>query len=374
VIPPTTELHVRKRLREIGRILSKQYDVYMLRWHEPEKENFIGRVHATLKDIIKKSKVYKKENLYFAEYPFFHRPFFFTKSYNPYSLEQFLIKHNIDVVINGVHYFFPTPKQNKNKCVHIFDINDLPTEEVNSHAGHFMYDYAKREVHKAGVVTACSHGLVDYIWKEFGRRAYFIPNGTYLDEFRTINFEDVRKIRQKYNILNKFVIGYIGFIGDWIDVDLLISLYDALRNKYNDVALMVVGAGPKVEYYRSKIKDKDIIFTGGIPQNKISPYFFSIDAGLLPSKKSLFQDLAFHTKLIEYTAAKKMVISSPLEEVQKMAFPNILIAHPSVQEWMEAIDKIRQSTWNPAWDNLVSEYDWKIIGNKFTDFIENRNV
>lgn len=373
IIPPTTETSVRKRLREIGLGLSRHYKIYMLHWHEPKRKDFIERIGVTLKDIFKKSRIYKKEGITYAEFPIFHRPFSIIKLYNPYSLNHFIIKHNIDVVINGIQYFFFTPENKRHTYKHIFDINDLPARETASHLGRFSYEFAKHETQKANAVTTCSQGLVDYIKEHFNCNAHFIPNGTYLDEFHNMDYETVKKIRQKYNLLNKFVIGYIGFIGDWIDIDFLISFFDALKKKYTDAALMIVGSGSNIDLYRDKIKDKDIIFTGGIPREAITPYFFSIDAAVLPSKKNLFQDLAFHTKLIEYTAAKKMVISSPLEEVMRLGFPNILIANLSIDEWLSAFDKIRQSRWNSGWNKLVEVYDWDILAAKLHNIIENLN-
>jgi glycosyltransferase involved in cell wall biosynthesis len=370
IIPHTTELSVRKRLREIGLSLSKHYQIYMLHWCEPRKDFFIEKVKATFKDILKKSKIYKKEGVVFAEYPIFHRPHFMQKFYNPYSLERFLIKYKIDVVINGVHYFFNTPRSKKHQYVHIFDINDLPSEDTNSRLGRFVYEFTEHEVKKADAITACSRGLVDYIQKDFNRKAYFIPNGTHLNQFQNIDYEEVRRIRKKYELLNKFVIGYIGHVGDWIDVDFLISFFQALKRKYTNVALMIVGSGAKIDYYKNIIRDKDVVFTGGIPHHKITPYFFAIDAAVLPSKKNLFQDVAFHIKLIEYTAAKKMVISSPLEEVKRLNFPNIFVADLSVTRWLESMDKIRQINWNPEWSKVVAPYDWSNHAQEFCKLIE----
>jgi len=373
IIPPTTELSVRKRLREIGLSLSTHYQIYMLHWCEPGKDYFIEKVKATFKDILKKSKIYKKEGVVFAEYPIFHRPHFMKKLYNPYSLERFLIKYKIDVVINGVHYFFYTPISKKYPYKHIFDVNDLPSGNTNSRLGRFVYEFTKHEVKKADAITACSRGLVDYIQEHFDRKAYFVPNGTHLKQFQKIDYEEARKIRKKYNLSDKFVIGYIGRVGDWIDIDFLISFFKALKRKYTDVALMIVGSGPMIDLYKNKVRDKDVVFTGGIPHHKITPYFFAIDAAVLPSKKNLFQDLAFHTKLIEYTAAKKMVISSPLVEVKRLNFPNIFVTDLSIERWIESMDKIRQIQWDPMWNRVVGLYDWSSHAEEFCKIIETIN-
>ncbi len=289
-----------------------------------------------------------------------------TIFYTPVKKKILVVMQKILIPV----FIFFTPERKKHTYKHIFDVNDLPTEETQSHLGRFIYEFAKHEAQKADVVTACSQGLVDYIQEHFNREAFFIPNGTSLNEFRNIHCEEVRKIRQKYNLSNKFVIGYIGHVGHWIDIDFLISFFKVLKTKYTDAALMIVGSGPKIDYYKNEVRDEDVIFTGGIPHQKITPYFFSIDVAVLPSKKSLFQDLAFHTKLIEYSAARKMVISSPLEEVKRLGFPNILIADLSTDEWLEAIDKIRQVRWKSEWDKLVEPYDWNNIVNKLCNIIE----
>ena len=65
-----------------------------------------------------------------------------------------------------------------------------------------------------------------------------------------------------------------------------------------------------------------------------------------------------------------MVISSPLEEVKRLGFPNILIADLSTDEWLEAMDKIRQVQWKPEWDKLIEPYDWNNILDKLCNIIE----
>jgi glycosyltransferase involved in cell wall biosynthesis len=370
IIPHTTEFSVRQRLREIGGALSRYYRVYFLLWSEPATGRFLDKAAASLKDIFRRPGQYEKDGLFFARIPLWHRPLCMIKSYNARSLEKFLITHDIDIVINGTHYFFVTPSVKKHRYKHIFDLNDLPTEETRSPLGRFIHEFTKREIEKADIVTACSRGLVDYVKGHFGRTARFLPNGTYLGEFKNCDTNAAIKIRRKYNLSDKFIIGYIGHVGEWIDLEFLVKVFRAVKAGSPDTALMIVGGGQKMEHYRRLLQEKDIVFTGGIPRSEITPYFFAINAGVMPGKKNLFQDVAFHIKLIEYTAARKMVISSPLKEVEQLGFPNVFIESMNVEAWARLINKIRSRQWDPSWDNLVTDYDWEKIGESFREIIE----
>lgn len=370
VIPPTTQTNVRKRLREIGLELARQHQVYILHWAEAPARTLWGKAGACLRDIFRKSRIYAKDGFFTAEYPFFHRPLFMVKAYNPYSLGNFLRKYEIDAVINGMHYFFFTPDFPGRKVTHICDVNDLPESEKNTSLDRFMYDFAQHEIRKADFVTACSRGLVDYVAENFKRQAHFIPNGTHLEEFSSAAGKTAAvEIRKKYGLEDKFVLGYIGYVGEWIDLEFLIRFFSSLKQKFPDISLMIVGAGEKIAAYRRKIVNQDIIFTGGVSHKEIAPYFQAIDLGVLPSKINRFQDLAFHIKLIEYTAAGKMVLATPLEEIRRMEFPNIFTCELNVAGWLDAVSMIRATAWKAEWNNLVREYDWKNIAQKFSELI-----
>jgi hypothetical protein len=114
---------------------------------------------------------------------------------------------------------------------------------------------------------------------------------------------------------------------------------------------------------------EDIIFTGNI-EDEISNYFNCLDIGVLPHKKNLFQDLAFHIKLIEYTAARKIVVSTPLEEVKRLNFPNVLTANLNVNDWVEALKVAKEMKWQEEWDKMVEPYKWSNITKEFCKIIE----
>jgi len=370
IIPSSSYSKIKRRLHEIGLALRRRYQVFFLQWEEPSSASPLSKAMAMASNAFSTRGVYEKDGIIFARCPLMHRPLAWAQRFNAHSIQRLLIQQKIDVLINGIHYFFPAPEREKYSYKHIFDLNDLPTEETLSFLGRNSFEFAKKQAHHADAVTACSQGLADYASSQFGRLAHYIPNGANIAELKNINPQSVEIIRRQYNISGKFVIGYIGYSGDWVDIDLLIQAFFVFRQKRPDSALLIVGSGPQAEVHRKKSKDSSIIFTGGIEPHEIAAYFGAIDVGVIPSKRSFFQDVAFHLKLIEYTAANKPVISSPLAEVKRMNLPNVLIADLKVNEWVAAFEKARFFTWNPAGNTLVNDYDWQIIAEKFSSVIE----
>jgi len=320
VIPGTSIKNIQKRQTQIAMALSVYYDVYILRWNEGFNDSLRERIKNTFKDFFRKSKVYEENGIKYAEFPFLHRPLFKIKWFNPRYLKRFIKKYDMDVVLNGVHYFFWTPAKSKVDYKHIFDLNDLPYVDNGKKIEKFRKKFTGHEIAKADIITACSRGLVEYIKKKYGRKPVFVPNGTYLDRLNNVKESEIENLKRKYNL--------------------------------------------------KKYGSSDIIFTGGIPGNEISPYYKVLDAGVLPSRKSLFQDLAFHTKLIDYTAARKTVLAAPLEEIKKLNFPNIITSKLEVKEWVAKMKNIEKIIWKEEWNNLATGYDWSDIGKKFRDLIE----
>jgi hypothetical protein len=83
-----------------------------------------------------------------------------------------------------------------------------------------------------------------------------------------------------------------------------------------------------------------------------------------------FQDMAFHLKVIEYTAARKIVISSKLKETERLSFPNIIFSAEDSQSWQNAIFAARNKKWRPDWDRIVADYDWENIAQKIEHVVK----
>lgn len=368
IIPHHPGLYnIKVRLVEIARILSKKYPVYLVNWRAALGEYSMGmRVFLTLRDMFNKTKFYKNGTLNIVEFPTLHRPLCLVPWFNSFWLKRIIEREKIDIVINGSYYMFNIPERRDFR--YIFDIADLPILGDNTYFDRFIARQVGREIKKADIITVVSNGLVKYIFQNYQRKAFFIPNGADVEKMLSVKEADIDRIRQRYNLLGKWVIGYIGRIGPWVNVELVVEAFQEIASQMPDSVLMWIGLSPDIEDLRKRYARDNMIFTGGIRED-IEPYFRLLDVGILPHRKCLFQDLAFHLKLIEYTAARRFVISTPLAEMKLLNLPNLIFAQEDKNSWVEAIKRARHMKWDEQWNGLVEDYDWSRICQKIVDIV-----
>jgi glycosyltransferase involved in cell wall biosynthesis len=369
VIPPYPfdPSKIKIRIIEFAKLLSVRYRVYLLLWHVASEDNLYSRFLSCISDFLKFKKEYRSGSLTVVELPILHRPFFLTACFNSYFLKRFIKQRHIDVVLNGSYYMFDIPEKREFK--YVLDLADVPVQLGKEGFDRFVMERMSREAEKADGVTAVSEGLTQYVWEKYGRKAEVVPNGAYIEDLRSIDKSAVADIRNKYGLKDKWVIGYIGFIGSWVEIEFLVNVLSEVKKEIPNAALFLVGHSPRLKILRKKFSSSDVIITGAIEGN-INGYFHCLDLGVLAHKKNLVQDLAFHIKLIEYTAARKIVVATPLDEIKRLAFPNILLADLNIPSWVEAIKKAKNILWDEQWDNLTESYHWHKIADKLNGIIE----
>jgi len=204
-------------------------------------------------------------------------------------------------------------------------------------------------------------------------KSVLIPNGVDTQLFHYYN--NTKYIKDELNIAeDDFILGFVGFLGEWIDVDLiLIALKKLLEKNYN-IKMIIVGEGSKLRYAinlakRLKISN-NVIFTGSIPYLQVPKYISLMDICLLPFNKSKVSENAFPLKLLEYLACERVVISTPLSNIKETIGDKVIYVSNSE----ELVQKVIELYHN---DNIVRElgkkgrkfieksYSWDKLGSKF---------
>lgn len=197
------------------------------------------------------------------------------------------------------------------------------------------YKYLLRLV--ATDYVACSHAAGKYL---FGKDAKVINNA--IDSQKFIFNEKVRKrIRKKYNIENKFVIGHVGRFEPQKNHEFLIKLFYEYQKQDEDAVLLLIGNGSLEEHIKElvhslNIQDK-VIFTGSIPN--VNEMYQAMDMFILPS---------FHEGLpvvgVEAQAAGlKCVFSETItKEVALTKNAQFLILKENTSNWISAINKCKK--------------------------------
>lgn len=150
------------------------------------------------------------------------------------------------------------------------------------------------------------------------------------------------------------------------------DIFPKIKDKIGDSKLLLVGAGPRYplieKYIRKKENKSDYILTGFIPYNQIRKFFFMSDVGLYPTLKNKYYDYACPLKIFEYSAISKPVVSTTLEELKRLNFPNVFLAHPTAKDFSE---KIVQAIDYKGEFPKLNEFDWSFLSKKLETILKN---
>jgi glycosyltransferase involved in cell wall biosynthesis len=106
-----------------------------------------------------------------------------------------------------------------------------------------------------------------------------------------------------------------------------------------NLVFLIVGGGDLLRPIIERCSQLSLPFaaTGWVPNNQIGHYFAATDLGLYPGDSNAYFDAACPLKVLEYTAAGRPVVATDLEELRRLAFPNVRLAPPEPERFASAI-------------------------------------
>ncbi|MGB6546895.1 MAG: glycosyltransferase [Candidatus Acidiferrales bacterium] len=265
------------------------------------------------------------------------------------------------ILLSGGYFRLP-----KTEGVHgFYDIVDwFPEDTLPPEKSATQREQIRRLSADAERVFAVSEPLAEKLTADFGIRAVPLPNGADIASLRSVPVGQVAELRHRLGLNGKFVIGYIGNLGSFTGVDFLLDAFRAVRLQIPEAALLLVGPA---EYWRERIeaaRGEGVVWTGAVAPRDVGAYFCALDVGVLPKEKTLGTELAFQLKIVEYSACRKFVVATPLRTLERLAWPNVILAELRVDAWVEALVRARRSEWRPEWDPLVEPYDWSVLADR----------
>jgi glycosyltransferase involved in cell wall biosynthesis len=135
-----------------------------------------------------------------------------------------------------------------------------------------------------------------------------VPNGVALEKFRDVSpHPEVEALKSRF----KKVIGYVGVVHKWTDVDLVGFCADRLP----DFAFVIVG--PAKEIFVKGIQDKPNVFLmGRRPHHEIPEFIQAYDVCLNPFVLDEIGHDTNPVKLYEYLSLGKPVVSTAIHELK----------------------------------------------------------
>lgn len=196
-----------------------------------------------------------------------------------------------------------------------------------------------------------------------------IPNGINLERFDVLKDNE---IRSRYNIREKYIVGYTGTFFPWQGVEYLVKAIPYVLNEIKDVKFLLVGYGPEFEFikellYKMELEAK-VILTGKVSPEEIPNYIASMDIFVIPRPSTLATETALPLKLLEAMAAGKSIIATEMGGLSEVIVHNengILIPSPEPEELAKKISylllhpEVRERLGISARDSVCKKYNWE---------------
>ncbi len=205
--------------------------------------------------------------------------------------------------------------------------------------------------------------------KSFSNNIHFFPCGVEFNHFRQ---KDNNKIPDDIKNINNPILGYIGFIDDRIDVELL----EYMARVHKDWNLVMIGPIDRKVF---RIPNEDNIYFLDSKNYKLLPYYIQKwDVCLMPFAITELTKNINPTKTLEYFATGKPVVSTAIPDIIKY-YSDILGVAYSKEEFVklceealshsqrfkieEGIELARKNSWETMVENMerliVQEIDRK---------------
>ena len=202
-------------------------------------------------------------------------------------------------------------------------------------------------------------------------KAVLLPNGFH-QEF--VALESSQALRQELGLGQAFVLGFVGTMLEWVDLEPAFVALRDLSADGNDVRMLVVGGGAKLLEYtrladRHAISDR-VVFTDQVPLGRVPRYVSCMDVCLVCRRDTTDSDRSLPVKLFEYMASGKPVVSMFLSGVREAVGDRVLYAKDGV-ELTSRINQLyvdaglRQRMGLEGRKFVQENYDWESICRRF---------
>ena len=174
----------------------------------------------------------------------------------------------------------------------------------------------------------------------FEKNINIIPTGIEIERFYDdrININELKELKKNLNISkNDFILLFVGRLAEEKNVEFLIKAHKTIKEKHNNIKLVIVGDGPdkeKYESYAEKLGLKDsVIFTGKTSWVDM-PYYYHLANIFVTASKTETQGLtiieAMASNVVPVCMRDEAFISMVTEELDGLFFE-------SQEEYIKAI-------------------------------------
>jgi glycosyltransferase involved in cell wall biosynthesis len=203
-------------------------------------------------------------------------------------------------------------------------------------------------------------------------RVQVVRSGPKLDRLKILPANEL------YKKGRKFLIGYVGVIGEQEGIDLLLESAKYIVEKRQDVQFAIVGGGTDVEKLKQLSNEMGLTdyvdFYGRVPDDVLIGVLNSADVCVNPDKPTEMNNLSTMNKIMEYMALKKAIVQYDLKEGRYSAQKASLYAkNTSTSDFAEKIiflldnPQIRKEMAEYGYNRVLNELSWEYESQKLIE-------
>ncbi|MCM8787749.1 MAG: glycosyltransferase family 4 protein [Candidatus Omnitrophica bacterium] len=188
------------------------------------------------------------------------------------------------------------------------------------------------------------------------------------------------KIKGKYNIKGPFLI-FVGRLVEKKGVKYLIEAMPEVVKKYPETKLLIIGSGPLEDGLKAQVKnlnlEKNIIFTGAIPNYELPKYYATADIFIGPSVITKGGDReGLPVTYLEAMASGCIVIGTDLLGNRDVIIDGVNGYFVRQKNSKDIVEKILASLYNKKINQkqvlsiIKNNFSWKIITNKYLEILK----
>ncbi len=231
-----------------------------------------------------------------------------------------------------------------------------------------MSEYGERKIFNAAPhIIVVSSPLKDIVMK-YGvpsERITVLPNGTDPERFDP-QIDDL-PLRRQMGLEGKTVLGFVGILRRWHNIDRLISILEEINLPRLNAVMLFLGDGPSynelVDYNRQHGNEEYIRFLGRIPHNEIQTYISMMDIAISPHATPYSSPM----KILEYMAMEKAVLAPDMPNIRDIIEPGktgLLFEPENKKDLKEKLlsliqtGTLRNQLGQAAREKIVQEFTW----------------
>lgn len=184
---------------------------------------------------------------------------------------------------------------------------------------------------------ACSQMAGEWM---FGKSSFtIIQNGIEIDKY-VFSKTNRERLRGKYKLDNKFIIGHIGRFEDQKNHEFLVQVFYEYHKVNNESVLLLIGDGGLMTAIKKKTHeygmDDSVIFLG--VRDDVSEFYSAMDTFIFPSKYEGLGIVAIEAESADLPCIFSSVLPSDIDITSKVFRCNL---DSPISKWIETLESCR---------------------------------